>query len=261
MNQLDQIENRIKEIIEKGSKLLPLSEQKPVLISHFCEALRRFLLEDIECLKSSPAIVNTYMSPQETHLWQYQPDWQKTMNDAFLETVVELNCRPIVLPEIRLISRNSLQKGEIVFSIDQNAAISELTGVVSLSKPMKSTTSPNNSNSGKILINLDKDIPINKSVINLGRRSNNDIVVNDLRVSRLHAQIRKTRNGYMIFDVGSTGGTFVNGERITSCCLKSGDVISLAGYALIFTDDREQNSESEREVTSDLSNQIIENEA
>lgn len=58
----------------------------------------------------------------------------------------------------------------------------------------------------------------------------------------------------MVFDVGSTGGTFVNGERIMSHLLKSGDVISLAGYSLIFTNEKDHDPIAEREITSDLTN-------
>ena len=58
----------------------------------------------------------------------------------------------------------------------------------------------------------------------------------------------------MIFDVGSSGGTFVNGERVTSRILKSGDVISLAGYSLIFTNEKDRDPIPDREITSELGN-------
>jgi len=125
--------------------------------------------------------------------------------------------------------------------------------VVSLSKPLKQSSQNNKSDSGKVLINLDQTIPLDKPVINIGRRNNNDIVVNDIRVSRVHAQVRKTRNSYMIFDVGSTGGTYINGDRINSQELKSGDVISLGGYTLVFTDEKDQEPEAEREITAGFS--------
>jgi ABC transport system ATP-binding/permease protein len=71
-------------------------------------------------------------------------------------------------------------------------------------------------------------------VISIGRRNTNDIVIDDMRISRLHAQIRLVPDGYMIFDTGSTGGTFVNSARISQQLLKTGDVISLGGYRFIF---------------------------
>lgn len=257
MNQLDQIENRIKEIIEKGSDLLPWADQGSILVSHFCESLRQFLLEDINCLKKSPARIQVIMSSEEVRLWQKQVNWQTILMDAFVETVVELNCKPLLLPEIDLTARNSLQNGQIIFSVDETSTEKENTGIVSLSKPIKTSGQKTKPDTGRVLINLDKTIPVDKPVLNLGRRNTNDIVVNDLRVSRVHAQLRKTRSGYMIFDIDSTGGTFVNGERITSRLLKSGDVISLAGYTLIFTNEKDHDHETEREITADLTNQTI----
>jgi len=254
MNQLDHIEKRIKEIFEKSSDLLPWTDHTAVLVRHFCESLRQFLLENPDCLQSSPSELRVYISPEELKQWNRMPAWQKIMQDAFTETVVELNCRPDLMPEIILMARNSLQNGQILFGIEERPTEQEKTGAVSLSRaiaPQKQKVKPD---SGRVLINLDKSIPVDKSVINLGRKTSNDVVLSDLRVSRFHAQIRKTKEGYMIFDVGSTGGTFVNGERITSHVLKSGDVISLAGYSLIFTNERDNDPTSEREITSDLNN-------
>lgn len=252
MNQLDHIENRIKEIFEKSSDLFPWTDHTAVLVRHFCEALRQFLLENPDCLQSSPSKLRVYISSEEMKRWNRMSAWQDIMQKAFTETVIELNCKPALMPELLPMARNSLQNGEVVFSIEERPSEQEKTGAVSLSKPIVLQKQKVKPDSGRVLINLDKSIPVDKSVINLGRKSSNDVVLNDLRVSRFHAQIRKTKEGYMIFDVGSTGGTFVNGNRITSHVLKSGDVISLAGYSLIFTNERENEHPTEREITSDL---------
>jgi pSer/pThr/pTyr-binding forkhead associated (FHA) protein len=71
-------------------------------------------------------------------------------------------------------------------------------------------------------------------LINLGRRASNDLVLDDPRISRRHAQIRLIDGSFSIFDLGSTGGTFVNGQPVSSRVLNPGDVISLAGFPIIF---------------------------
>lgn len=78
---------------------------------------------------------------------------------------------------------------------------------------------------------------LGEDVVNIGRKSNNQLLIDDPRVSRTHAQLRTSPNGYIIFDLDSSGGTFVNDERITECPLQPGDVISLAGVPLIFGQD------------------------
>lgn len=82
-----------------------------------------------------------------------------------------------------------------------------------------------------------KVFPLTQSVINIGRRLDNHIVIDDPRVSRRHAQLRAIRGWYILFDLNSTGGTYVNGQRVTQSILYPGDVISLAGVPLIYGQD------------------------
>ena len=69
---------------------------------------------------------------------------------------------------------------------------------------------------------------------NLGRALDNDLVLEDRRVSRHHAQIKETRGHLYIHDLESTNGTFVNRERVNQRVLGDGDVISLGGCELTF---------------------------
>jgi pSer/pThr/pTyr-binding forkhead associated (FHA) protein len=85
-----------------------------------------------------------------------------------------------------------------------------------------------------VIIDGTRVIPLNQAVVNIGRRIENTLVVDDPRVSRTHAQLRAINGRYIIFDLNSTGGTFVNGERVKQSILYPGDVISLAGADLIY---------------------------
>ena len=78
-------------------------------------------------------------------------------------------------------------------------------------------------------------IPLNQPLIKIGRQLDNNIILEDPRVSRSHAQIKIVNDHYMIFDMNSTGGTFVNGRSITESVLFPGDVVSLAGVVFIFS--------------------------
>lgn len=82
-----------------------------------------------------------------------------------------------------------------------------------------------------------KIYPLNLPVVNIGRRLDNQLVIDDPRVSRNHAQLRAIKGRFVVFDLNSTGGTFVNGQRTSQSVLYPGDVISLAGVALIFGQD------------------------
>jgi ABC-type multidrug transport system ATPase subunit len=70
--------------------------------------------------------------------------------------------------------------------------------------------------------------PIQSKVMKIGRRPDNDIVVNDLGVSNQHAELRLLPGGrYEIIDLGSHSGTFVNGTRVNQAVLHDEDIIAI----------------------------------
>ncbi|HZU69241.1 MAG TPA: FhaA domain-containing protein [Ktedonobacteraceae bacterium] len=77
---------------------------------------------------------------------------------------------------------------------------------------------------------------IEKPVINIGRQLTNDIIVEDKRVSRYHAQIKYSPNGqFVIFDLGSTNGITINGTpHLRQHTLHNGDHFKIGSYEFIF---------------------------
>ena len=68
----------------------------------------------------------------------------------------------------------------------------------------------------------------------IGRTPDNQIVVPVREVSRRHAEIVLTDTGYVVKDLGSPNGTFVNGERITEHRLQDEDRIAMGGQVFVF---------------------------
>jgi predicted component of type VI protein secretion system len=67
-----------------------------------------------------------------------------------------------------------------------------------------------------------------KDVMTIGRDVNNDLVINDSEVSRNHSRLTSQSGGYLIEDLASTNGTFVNGQRLIGPkLLNSSDVVGL----------------------------------
>ncbi len=85
-----------------------------------------------------------------------------------------------------------------------------------------------------VIVDGVKVIPLTQPVVNIGRRVENNLVIDDPRVSRTHAQLRAIKGRYVLFDLNSTGGTFINGQKITQSIVYPGDVISLAGVNLVY---------------------------
>jgi adenylate cyclase len=76
---------------------------------------------------------------------------------------------------------------------------------------------------------------LNKNETTLGRKEDNDIVLSEGPVSRLHAKILKKGNEYYLGDQGSFNGTRVNGELIQEARLQVGDEIQIGKTRLVFT--------------------------
>lgn len=68
----------------------------------------------------------------------------------------------------------------------------------------------------------------------IGRHPESDIFLDDVTVSRKHAEIRRGENGFELHDVGSLNGTYVNRERVEDASLSSGDEIQVGKFKLVF---------------------------
>jgi len=75
---------------------------------------------------------------------------------------------------------------------------------------------------------------INKLVTTLGREGDNDVVLNNLKTSRYHAEIVFTGGGFEIIDKGSTNKIIVNGQLCERAILKNGDIIGLGEAEISF---------------------------
>ncbi len=82
-----------------------------------------------------------------------------------------------------------------------------------------------------------KDIPLAKPLITIGRKMDNDVVIDNLAVSGHHARVVEENGTYFVEDTGSTNGTFVNDAKIQKQRLKSGDQIRVGKHVLIYEDE------------------------
>ncbi|MBW2029288.1 MAG: GAF domain-containing protein [Deltaproteobacteria bacterium] len=84
---------------------------------------------------------------------------------------------------------------------------------------------------------------IRKDVLSIGRSMGNDVLLPDSAVSRKHAQLKKTREGYLLIDMGSQNGTFVNGTLVSRRLLRPADLILIGSYKLTFLEESQKPSD------------------
>ncbi|HNT76968.1 MAG TPA: DUF3662 domain-containing protein [Anaerolineae bacterium] len=98
-----------------------------------------------------------------------------------------------------------------------------------------------------LILNGERTFDLKQVLVRLGRALDNDVILEDRRVSRHHAQLRRRYGRYILQDLGSSGGTSVNGFPVQEIVLRSGDLITLAGVDLIYAEELPMS----RETTGD----------
>lgn len=94
--------------------------------------------------------------------------------------------------------------------------------------------------------------PLTTPSVTIGRSLENQIVIQEPAVSRTHIEIRADGDHYVLQDLGSTGGTYVNGKKVDRIVLRSGDSILLSGIPLVFVQNTPQLEERAKKSTGPL---------
>jgi len=85
---------------------------------------------------------------------------------------------------------------------------------------------------------------VGETTLSLGRDVTNNVCLHDTEISRCHAQITREADGYLVTDLNSSNGTYVNGEAVRSRALKNGDQIQVGRTVLLFTGSPDPAAES-----------------
>lgn len=114
----------------------------------------------------------------------------------------------------------------------------------------KHVTSPKKLNA--FLIINTQVFPLPDTPITIGRNLTNQLVVSISTVSRKHAMIQRIGDHFVITDLNSTGGTYVNEKRIMKAVLKSGDSILLADTPLVFVENAPHLADRAEDITGSM---------
>jgi hypothetical protein len=204
------------------------------MAAQLIEAVRAQVAREAEVDQPAANILHIFMNPSDAADWLDHPEWQAWLLDAWKEMAREAGVAFFARPELSLKADPELGAREV--RLIAAFPTQEVSSTAAM--PASAVMNPEKDSQpafSAFLILHGKDIfPLAQPVTNIGRRRDNHIVLDDLRVSRNHAQIRSLRGSFILFDLNSTGGTFVNGKRITQHTLLAGDVISFAGIKAIY---------------------------
>ena len=236
MAALDEFESRLQSLLEVHLlKYLPGHKVEDGIAQQLAAAMHANL-KDQHGVTHAPNIYLVIAHPSTLTRWHARPRLLRELaNTLFLagqEAGFEFSTRPTI--NTTADPAMPVDQLRIIVSFS-NENVAETEGEQLDMKPDSATvTIPSNA---FVIVGGTQVVPLNRSVINIGRRLDNHIVIDDPRVSRAHAQLRIVRDRFVLFDLNSSGGTFVNGHRTDQSVLYPGDVISLAGVSLIFGQD------------------------
>lgn len=180
-----------------------------------------------------PNVYTVLVSPGSLAEWQDSALLEGLL-DAIKRVAAENNLVFAAPPTLTVGEDTSLNAGELrVIASHSVGKVAETQGVGERAQETEPNIPPN----AFLIVEGTRVYPLTQSVVNIGRRLDNHVVIDDPRVSRTHAQLRAVKGRYILFDLNSTGGTYVNGQRVSQSILYPGDVISLAGVALIYGQD------------------------
>jgi hypothetical protein len=234
--QISEIENRLQSLIEVHLvKYLPGAVLQDRIAQRLSEALRANLTtQGLEGTSKIPHEYAIVVHPSILSQWQKDSRLMEGLTKLFRLVTSEVGVQFEAAPSLTL-------------QTDPLVAIDDLK-VLPLKKNNLAETQDSHSDKDDtdesipvkaafLIVGGTKVFTLQQAVTNIGRRLDNHLVVDDPRVSRYHAQIRYVRGRFIIFDLNSTGGTYVNGQRTSQSALYPGDVISLAGLPIIFGQD------------------------
>jgi len=228
MNQrTDRLKGYLQRLLQdRGAKLWPILPQRQAIIQRLLD-----ILTDDAYLQAQPPLAPTQytltLPPAQADLLRQNSHLLDVLATAIHRAGNDIGLRFSILPRVMLDTSSDLPPQG--FRLE--ARLWEPKHLQSVPiDPSINILPP----SAYLIINGTQVFSLEKPVLHIGRRPDNDLLLDDPRISRLHAQLRANRGRFMLFDLDSTGGTFVNNQRIRATMLYPGDVIVMAGISLVY---------------------------
>jgi len=237
MLKLDQLEAKLQALVENQlTSILPGLKNEDRVIQKLTAALKQNIIEHKNNKAVAPNVFTLIVSADATPMWR-EAQTVDTLKNIIISAGKDVGLNFESQPTITITTDEAYLPEEIsVIASHKLEPVEDTKGMI--------TNTENESEANNIIpdnafliIEGVKVHPLKEAVVNIGRRLENHLVIDDPRISRNHAQLRAIKGRFVLFDLNSTGGSFVNGQRTSQTVLYPGDVISLAGVSLIFGQD------------------------
>jgi pSer/pThr/pTyr-binding forkhead associated (FHA) protein len=238
MLKLDQLEAKLQKLVEDQlAGILPGLKMEDRVIQRLATAVKENIVQQKDDRAIAPNVFTLIVATDTSPMWKEQSTIEALKN-IIITASRDVGLKFVTQPTIVITTDDNFSAEEIkVVASHKLEPVADTQGMHMSTMNEETEESDNIPENAFLIIEGVKVHPLNEAVVNIGRRLENQLVIDDPRVSRNHAQLRAIKGRFVLFDLNSTGGTFVNGQRTSQTVLYPGDVISLAGVALIFGQD------------------------
>lgn len=252
--RLSQVEQRIAQLVEGGFARLFADRLQPREVA---VRLARAMDDTSEPSPDGPIAPDTYLvylHPDDLDaLIRLHADLDRLLAEGLVEIATRAGLRLVQTPTVALRPDPELPPHSVVVEAYHTHSQGPPTSVLEAVRDddVEPPSAPGGPRNAHLVLHGNVYLPLDKPIMTIGRRADNHIVIDDPRVSRAHAQLRIRFSHYVVYDLNSKGGTYVNGHRVTECILRPGDVISLAGVTLVYLEDDDSSAVSLPPAPSD----------
>lgn len=233
--KLDRIEAYLQNLFE--DKLVQLITGRVLgdsIIERLIGAMQGNLKQGLEGRLIAPDQFLIRVNPQDLLDWQTHQDILDQIAERLQEMGKQEGIHFLDAPSVTILSDPKSPKQDYTISTHFSPEKTYLPDTTALPHSEPDYLTIEVPEEAYLIVRGTKTFPLNQVVLNIGRHSENDLVLNDPHISRHHAQLRVINQHYVLFDVGSTGGVFLNSKKINQATLQSGDVIRLGTINLIY---------------------------
>ncbi len=233
---LSRFEERVQRLVEGGFARLFAEQLHPrEVIIQLARAMEDHVREEPGGRSLAPDIYIVRLAPED-HESVLAGDigFSEALGEELAEMARLAGLSFANTPEVRLLADRSVEPGQV--TVNARHALPMIGATEKMQRAALGEMELQNLPQAMLILNGDHPITLDRPVLNLGRQRDNHIILDSPRVSRHHAQIRLRFGRYVLFDLGSSAGTTVNGQPVREAVLQSGDVIKLADSGMIYVE-------------------------
>lgn len=235
---LDRLETRLRSLFEESLvRIFTGKSTGDDFINEFIRVMQVNLIQTPEGITFAPDRFILEVSPEDLEDWQVHQVFLNAMTDRLSEWGIQEGFEFKARPTIEIRDSQTLARHDWQIKVNTTLPDNTLPDTAAMENRELLPEEELIPENAFLVVGGKTNFPLQSVVVDIGRHSDNDLVIEDQYISRHHAQLRAINRRYVIFDVGSTGGVLINGKLIKHATLHPGDVIQIGMTHLIFIQD------------------------